>query len=113
MNFKEMMNDIKFTREFLKDDFHTLTQKVFIAEKILEKLEMKMSVINSMFTLVWNDCDLILPEYDFDCIVKWDEFQIFVAQYNNGEWILNGQIFPTHEKPKFWAKFPDTTEKGY
>lgn len=110
MNLKETLNDIKFARDFLKDDFRTLTEKIFMVDKILEKLEKKFSVISSMETLIWNDSNLILPEYDFDCIVKWNEIEIFVAEYKNGEWYLNGQDFPSLEKPKFWASFPDTKE---
>lgn len=107
MNFKQMLEDIKFARNLSKDNFYDLSQKVFMMDKILERFETELSKINFADTLIWFDASKILPSYDFDCIIKFENGGIYVAEYQNGKWIRKGETFEEFNTIVSWAMFPD------
>lgn len=109
MNFKQILEDIKFARNLPNDKFYDLSQKVFLMDKVLERFETELSKINFADTLIWFDASKVLPSYDFDCIVKFEEspHMIYVAQYKDSKWFLCGQDFETIYKVKSWSMFPD------
>ena len=48
-----------------------------------------------------------LPEYDYDVIVAFDKFAVYMGECINGRWVLNGHNTPAFQKITHWMPLPD------
>lgn len=73
-----------------------------------------MGQIDTLADREWIPVSEKLPEYDYDVAVAFDQIGVYMGQYINNKWRLNGHLQPAFQKITHWMALPPapTTTKG-